>query len=156
MWESFGTLKNEYKYESNAEPIISFEFESYNLFELTCGFSVFFLGKVHAENEDELATEKQRLLSVYSDSSVDEATKYRNVDNLVTFYDKYSTLLPLTPDLSKRAEDLLRRYKEENARAVLVDGTPAQGKFWMPLVKLLIVQLGVEIASEGVKRAIGS
>ncbi|XP_033167408.1 protein Turandot M [Drosophila mauritiana] len=119
-------------------------------------FSVFLLGKVHAENEDEFVTEKQRLLSVYGDSSVDEATKYRNVDNLVTFYDKYSTLLPLTPEMSKRAEDLLRRYKEENARAVLVDGTPAQGGFWMPLVKLLIVQLGVEIASEGVKRAIGS
>lgn len=119
-------------------------------------FSVFLLGKVHAENEDEFVTEKQRLFSVYGDSSVDEATKYRNIDSLVTFYDKYFTRLQLKPDLNTRAHDLLRRYKEENARVVLVDGTPAQGGFWLPLVKLLIVQLGVEIASEGVKRAIES
>eukprot|EP00099_Drosophila_melanogaster_P005084 NP_001245887.1 turandot M, isoform B [Drosophila melanogaster] len=119
-------------------------------------FSVFLLGKVNAENEDEFVTEKQRLFSVYGDSSVDEATKYRNIDSLVTFYDKYFTRLQLKPDLNTRAHDLLRRYKEENARVVLVDGTPAQGGFWLPLVKLLIVQLGVEIASEGVKRAIES
>ncbi|XP_039226449.1 protein Turandot M [Drosophila yakuba] len=119
-------------------------------------FSLFYLGKAQAENDDEFATEKQRLLRVYGDSSVDEATRYRNVDDLVKFYDKYSTLLPLKPDLTQRAQDLVRRYKEESARVVLVDGAPAQGGFWLPLVKLLIVQLGVEIASEGFKRAIES
>ncbi|XP_043651615.1 protein Turandot M [Drosophila teissieri] len=118
-------------------------------------FSVFLLGRVNAENDDEFDTEKQRLLRVYGDSTVDDATRYRNVDDLVRFYDKYATLLPLKPHLTDRAQDLLRRYKEEVSRVVLVDGTPAQGGFWLPLVKLLIVQLGVEIASEGFKRAIG-
>jgi len=114
------------------------------------------LGGGNAQSDDEFATEKERLFHVYGDSTVDEATRYRNVADLVTFYDKYSTRLPLSPNLQQRAQDLLRRYKEEESRAVTVDGVPAQGGFWLPLVKLLIVQLGVELASEGFKRAVAS
>ncbi|XP_016956601.1 protein Turandot M-like [Drosophila biarmipes] len=111
------------------------------------------LGGVNAQSDDEFTTEKQRLLQVYGDSSVDEATRYRNVGDLVTFLDKYSTRLSLSPGLQQRAQDLLRRYKEEESRDLTVDGVPAQGGFWKSLLKLLIVQVGVEIASEGFKRA---
>ncbi|XP_037709132.1 protein Turandot M-like [Drosophila subpulchrella] len=114
------------------------------------------LGGVDAQSDDEFATEKQRLFQVYGDSTVDEATRYRNVADLVTFFDKYSSRLSLSPNLQQRAQDLLRRYKEEESRAVTVDGVPAQGGFWLPLLKLLIVSLGVEVASEGIKRAIAS
>ncbi|XP_017006714.2 protein Turandot M [Drosophila takahashii] len=114
------------------------------------------LGSTNAQSDDEFITEKERLLHVYGDSSINEATRFRNVPDLVTFYEKYSTRLALSPNFNDRAQDLLRRYKEENARAVQVDGVPAQGGFWLPLVKLLIVQLGVELATEGIKRATAS
>jgi len=114
------------------------------------------LGGGNAQSDDEFATEKERLFHVYGDSTVDEATRYRNVADLVTFYDKYSSRLSLSPSFQQRAQDLLRRYKEEESREVTVDGVPVQGGFWKPLLKLLIVQLGVELASEGFKRAIES
>ncbi|XP_044250775.1 protein Turandot M-like [Drosophila takahashii] len=114
------------------------------------------LGGGNAEVEDEFTTEQQRLLQVYGDSSVDEATRYRNVDDLAKFYDKYSSVLLLPNPLSERAQDIFRRYKEEKSHAVEVDGVPAQGGFWAPLLKILIVQLGVELASEGIKRATAS
>ncbi|XP_016933224.3 protein Turandot M-like [Drosophila suzukii] len=114
------------------------------------------LGGGNAQSDDEFATEKERLFHVYGDSTVDEATRYRNVADLVTFYDKYSSRLSLSPNLQERAQDLLRRYKEEESREVTVDGVPVQGGFWKPLLKLLIVQLGVELASEGFKRAVAS
>ncbi|XP_017006522.2 protein Turandot M-like [Drosophila takahashii] len=111
------------------------------------------LGGANAEVDDDFTTEQQRLLQVYGDSSVDEATRYRNVDDLAKFYEKYSSVLLLPNPLKERAQDIFRRYKEENSRDVQVDGVAAQGGFWKSLIKLLVVQLGVELASEGIKRA---
>ncbi|XP_017006504.2 protein Turandot M-like [Drosophila takahashii] len=111
------------------------------------------LGRGNAEGDDEFTIEKQRLLHVYGNSTVSEATRFRNVDELVNFYDKYSSSLVLPNHFKERAEDIFKRYKEQNSRAVQVDGVPAQGGFWKPLLKYLIVQLGVELASEGIKRA---
>ncbi|KAH8352456.1 hypothetical protein KR084_004278, partial [Drosophila pseudotakahashii] len=110
-------------------------------------------GNGYAQSDDEFTTEKQHLLQVYGDSSVDEATRFRSVDNLVKFYENYKGSVILPYDFKNRADDLIRRYKEEKANAVRVDGVPAQGGFWLPLVKLLLIQLGVELASAGIKRA---
>ncbi|KAH8351973.1 hypothetical protein KR084_000876, partial [Drosophila pseudotakahashii] len=118
--------------------------------------SVCLFGSGHAQSDDEFTTEKERLLVVYGNPSIDEATRYRNVADLVSFYEKYSNRLSLPPKFNGRAQDLLRRYKHDNCLVLHVDGVPAQGGFWLPLVKLLILQLGVEIASEAVKRATAS
>ncbi|KAH8353447.1 hypothetical protein KR084_011043, partial [Drosophila pseudotakahashii] len=102
------------------------------------------LGRGNAEGDDEFTTEQQRLLHVYGDSSVDDATRYRNVDDLAKFYEKYSSDLLLPYYFKVRAQDIFGRYKEEKSHAVQVDGVSAQGGFWVPLLKMLIVQLGVE------------
>ncbi|XP_017006521.2 protein Turandot M-like [Drosophila takahashii] len=105
----------------------------------------------NAEGDDDFTSEKQRLLHVYGDPSVDEATRYRNVDDLAKFYEKYSADLSLSQDFHARAQDTFRRYKERKAQAVQVDGVPAQGGFFVPLPDLVIVQLGVELAAEIIK-----
>ncbi|KAH8264410.1 hypothetical protein KR038_008304, partial [Drosophila bunnanda] len=76
-----------------------------------------------------------------------------NINFLVNFLDKYSHQIQLTPEQRSQSEDIVRQYKEEKAKQPLVDGAPPQGGWISKLVREIVVQLAITVASEGVRKA---
>ncbi|XP_017005651.2 protein Turandot M-like [Drosophila takahashii] len=121
------------------------------------------LGSGHAQSDDEFTTERQRFLHVYGNSTVDEATRYSNVVDLIKFYETYSSRLSLKSPFNYRAEEHLRWYKEEQERCEGVRPFPEPGYpmtapsyCTLSFVKRRIVELAEEIASEAIKSPRGS
>ncbi|KAH8289983.1 hypothetical protein KR054_006244, partial [Drosophila jambulina] len=96
--------------------------------------------------------DRERLIEVYKNANPDSIGD-GNVLCLISFLDKYGDQIQLTPEQRSKASDVVRQYKEEKAKQPLVDGAPPQGGWFTKLVRALVVQLGIELASEGFKKA---
>ncbi|KAH8374816.1 hypothetical protein KR200_006581, partial [Drosophila serrata] len=102
-----------------------------------------------SEGDQRFNSELTRLKNIYGSDSVTQFTRFNNVPELITFFEKYGDRLQLTPEERQKANDALRQYKEERAKQPLVEEVPAQG-FW-----LLVIPPVVEILAEMIKKAAG-
>ncbi|KAH8264364.1 hypothetical protein KR038_007383, partial [Drosophila bunnanda] len=108
-----------------------------------------------ASAQQDFESDRERVIEIYKNANPD-AIGDSNVNFLVTFLDKYSHQLELTPLQRCQSTDIVRQYNEEKAKQPLVDGAPPQGGWLSKLVRAIVVQIGIEIAAEGVKKAIES
>ncbi|KAH8373929.1 hypothetical protein KR200_000527, partial [Drosophila serrata] len=79
-----------------------------------------------------------------------------NVLFLVNFLEKYGDQIQLTPAQRSRANDIVSQFRAERSNQPLVDGVPPQGGWLSKLVKAIAIQLGIELATEGIKKAVGA
>ncbi|KAH8374809.1 hypothetical protein KR200_006358, partial [Drosophila serrata] len=111
------------------------------------------LGTANAEENFE--SDRERVIAVYKDANPDSIAD-SNVYFLVNFLDKYADQIQLTPEQRSQTEDVVKQYNEEKAKHPLVDGAPPQGGWLSKLAREVVVQLGIALAIEGVKKATGS
>ncbi|XP_016978744.1 protein Turandot E-like [Drosophila rhopaloa] len=114
------------------------------------------LGTGLAQSDAEFTAKAREMLAVYGNPAVDQNTQYRNLPQLVEFYEKYYDRIHLTDQERQRANELLTRYRTEKANQVYVDGVPAQGGFRRTVLTEIAVGLAVSAAGEVLKRASSS
>ncbi|KAH8305741.1 hypothetical protein KR059_009043, partial [Drosophila kikkawai] len=100
-------------------------------------------------------SDSAHVVNAYRNASPD-SVRDSNVHLLVTFLAKYGDQIQLTAEQRARANDIVRQYNAEKANQPLVEGVPAQGGWLTKLVKAIVIQLGIELASEGIKKATGA
>ncbi|KAH8292143.1 hypothetical protein KR054_006179, partial [Drosophila jambulina] len=108
-----------------------------------------------ASAQQDFDSDRERVIEVYKNADPDTVGD-SNVIFLINFLDKYGDQIQLTPEQRSKAEDLVKQYNEEKANQPLVDGAPAQGGWISKLIREVAVQVGIAIASEGIKKATGS
>ncbi|KAH8292142.1 hypothetical protein KR054_006178, partial [Drosophila jambulina] len=108
-----------------------------------------------ASAQQDFESDRERVIEVYKNADP-ETVGDSNVIFLINFLDKYGDQIQLTPEQRSKTEDIVRQYKEGTAKQPLVDGAPPQGGWFTKLIRTIIVQVGIELASEGVKKATGS
>ncbi|KAH8234708.1 hypothetical protein KR032_002048, partial [Drosophila birchii] len=99
--------------------------------------------------------DRARVVNAFKDASPNSVGD-SNVNFFANFLVRYADQIQLTPDQRARAEDIVRQYNAERANRPLVDGVPPQGGWFTKLIRAIVVQLGIELASEGVKKATGA
>ncbi|KAH8374808.1 hypothetical protein KR200_006359, partial [Drosophila serrata] len=105
-----------------------------------------------ANAEDNFESDRERVTAVYKDANPDNIGD-SNVIFLVTFLDKYADQIQLTPEQKSKASDIVKQYNEDKEKQPLVDGAPPQGGWFSKLAREIVIQLGIAIASEGIKKA---
>ncbi|KAH8289984.1 hypothetical protein KR054_006243, partial [Drosophila jambulina] len=105
-----------------------------------------------ASAHQDFESDRERLTEVYKNASPGSIGD-GNVLCLINFLDNYGDQIQLTPEQRSKASDVVRQYREEKAKQPLVDGAPPQGGWFTKLVRALVVQLGIELASDGFKKA---
>ncbi|KAH8296086.1 hypothetical protein KR054_001514, partial [Drosophila jambulina] len=108
-----------------------------------------------ARAQQSFEADKTQVVNAYKNASPGSVGN-SNVHLLLNFLDKYADQIQLTPDQRARAENIVRQYRAEKANQHLVDGVPPQGGWFTKLVRAIVVQLGIELASEGIKKATGA
>ncbi|KAH8292063.1 hypothetical protein KR054_004428, partial [Drosophila jambulina] len=102
-----------------------------------------------SQGDQTFNSELTRLKNVYGSDSVNQYDKYRNIPELMNFYEKYGNQLQLTPEERRQGDNALRQYKEEQAKQPLVEGVPAQGFWW------LVIPVAVDVVTTLIKKAVG-
>ncbi|KAH8340760.1 hypothetical protein KR059_006554, partial [Drosophila kikkawai] len=95
-------------------------------------------------------SDRQRVIEYFKNADPSSVSESK-VLFLVEFLANHINDIELTTEQRARAEDIVKQYNEEKAK-LLVDGAPAQGG-WIIKLARVIIQLGIELASEGVKKA---
>ncbi|XP_017023415.1 protein Turandot M-like [Drosophila kikkawai] len=95
-------------------------------------------------------SDRERVIEYFKNADPSSVSESK-VLFLVEFLAKHINDIELTTEQRARAEDIVKQYNEEKAK-LLVDGAPAQGG-WIIKLARVIIQLGIELASEGVKKA---
>ncbi|KAH8305585.1 hypothetical protein KR059_002348, partial [Drosophila kikkawai] len=107
-----------------------------------------------ARAEGDFDSQRARVIEIYGNPATDQTTRERNVELLANFFDKYTDQILLPPELRNRVNDAVTKYKEEKAKQSLVEGTPAQGGVLLTLLAGFLVQVGIEAAYQGIKKAV--
>ncbi|KAH8374807.1 hypothetical protein KR200_006360, partial [Drosophila serrata] len=105
-----------------------------------------------ASAEQEFESDREHVIEAYKNANP-ESVGDSNIVFLVNFLDKYADQIQLTPEQKSKASDIVKQYNEEKEKQPLVDGVPPQGGWFSKLVRTLVVQLGIELATEGIKKA---
>ncbi|KAH8262008.1 hypothetical protein KR038_001703, partial [Drosophila bunnanda] len=100
-------------------------------------------------------SDKTRVVNTFKNASP-QSVGDSNIIFLLNFLDKYGDQIQLTTDQRSRVNNIVSQYNAEKAKQPLVDGVPPQGGWFTKLVRALVVQLGIELASEGIKKATGA
>ncbi|XP_017023411.1 protein Turandot M-like [Drosophila kikkawai] len=96
-------------------------------------------------------SDRQRVIEYFKNADPSSVSDSQ-VLFLVEFLAKHINDIELTAEQRSKAEDIVKQYNEDKSKR-LVEGAPAQGGWITKLVRVIIVQLGIELASEGVKKA---
>ncbi|XP_017023387.1 protein Turandot M-like [Drosophila kikkawai] len=92
-------------------------------------------------------SDRQRVIEYFKNADPSSVSDSQ-VFFLVEFLAKHINDIELTTEQRSKAEDIVKQYNEEKANPSV-----ALGGWIKKLVRAAIVQLGIELASEGVKKA---
>ncbi|BFF90891.1 protein Turandot M-like [Drosophila madeirensis] len=97
-----------------------------------------------AQDDGEFSIEARRMIDIYNNPAVDNATKERNLDSLAKFYEEHSDDIHLPEDQKQRAAELLAKHKRINSAEVLIDGVPANGGWKASLLRHVLVEGAIQ------------
>ncbi|EDW24699.1 GL24288 [Drosophila persimilis] len=103
-----------------------------------------------AQHDEE---EKRRLVYIYTNPDVDQATKETNLGSLAKFYEDHSNSLQLPEDQKQRNDELLEKHKRINSSEVLIDGVPANGGWKSSLLRHIVVEGAIQAVGAAVEHA---